>query len=95
MRPKDCAKYDLRGLSQRDRNPATVLTFGAEYGHLTALRQSAGDKRYTVFRCRCGEQVIRMSSDVSESIKLGRTPMCKVCRAKERRAAAERERRAG
>lgn len=79
---------DLRGLGQRPRNPTRALEPGKEYDLLTALHQSAGDGRYTVFRCRCGERVIRASRLITRYLKLGMRQACPGCI---RRLAAERK----
>ena len=70
---------DLRGLHQRPRNPTKTLEPGKEYDHLTALHQSAGDGRYTVLRCRCGERVIRASRNVVRYLAQGLRQACPKC----------------
>lgn len=80
---------DWRGYGQRPRNPSAELA--GEYGWLTFVKRSAGDARFCVFRCRCGEQVIRRGADVIEAIELGRTPACAACRGAVKRAGAERK----
>jgi hypothetical protein len=85
---------DLRGIAQRPRNPTRALIPGQEYGHLTAIKQSAGDGRYTVLRCRCGEQVIRASRNVVRYLAQGLNQACpaRIIRLKvERRAVISRE----
>lgn len=90
-------KADLMGRAQSGQAPRTplkvTLPTGGELGWLTALRQSAGDKRFTVFACRCGGQVIRESRKVVAAREAGGIPACDKCRAEAMVAA--KERRAG
>jgi hypothetical protein len=78
------AAFDVYNLRRQARNPPTVVT--TEQGWLTPLRQSAGDSTHTVFRCRCGEQVIRRTSHVTRAIRNGGTPKCSACDAKDKSA---------
>ena len=87
-RDKPAKNGDLRGWGQRHRNPTVPLEPGTEIGWLTAVKQSTGDKRYTLFVCRCGEPVIRMHADVREGAARGAVPACKACRSKAMRSKA-------
>lgn len=80
---------DLRGLGQKPRNPTVPLEPGAELGWLTAVKQSSGDARYTVFRCRCGNGVVRMHADVREGVAKGAVPACAMCRSAAKAEAAQ------
>lgn len=85
---------DWRGHWQTPRNPSAELS--GEYGWLTFVKRSAGDRRYCIFRCRCGDTTIRYGHDVREAMKLGRIPACPKCRGAAKRAnKAERERQTG
>ncbi len=90
-------KSDLMGVAlsghQPRYRPTVPLEIGMEYGWLTALKQSAGDKRFMVMRCRCGEQVIRRSSVVRSALAAGIVPSCPKCMVTLKREA--KERRAG
>jgi len=87
MRP---AFGDLRGINQRDRNPAIKLEPGHEYGWLTAVKRSSGDKRFFVLRCRCGAQEIRQACKVLAGLKRGHVPACPECRDKANAKTQER-----
>ena len=74
------AAFDATNLRRECRNPPIVAV--GEQGWLTPLRQSAGDATHTVFRCRCGAQVIRRTGHVVRSAKAGRVPKCPECDAR-------------
>lgn len=60
--------------TMRSRIPALVLT--EEVGWLTPIKPSASGYGFYVFRCRCGEKVIRVARDQRKNAARGQTPKC-------------------
>ncbi len=61
---------------------------GTVCGFLTAVKQSTGDRAFTLFLCRCGAQVIRRHADVREAVAGGGVPACPKCREEAKKVAA-------
>lgn len=80
------AAFDARNLNRQVRN-APIVAVG-EQGWLTPIRQSAGDATHTIFRCRCGAQVIRRTFSVTRAVRNGGTPKCPECDLKIRKGVA-------
>ncbi len=57
---------------------------GEVLGLLTVVEQFAPGSKYTRFRCQCGEEMVRLHSDVQKSLNRGCRPGCHACNAKAR-----------
>lgn len=67
--------------------PRPVIPPVGEQGHLTPIRATRGSASDWIFRCRCGESVVRQAKAVRKAVELGRVPMCDACRKARGRAA--------
>ncbi len=82
-RPKDLDGLALVGVVPRTGR--VELEPGRELGWLTVIGPSAGDKRYTKFRCRCGVLVIRRQHSVMQHWRAGATARCDECNKQHKR----------
>ena len=83
-----------QGWGKRTLRKTVPYEPGTVCGWLTAIKQSAGAPVYTLFQCRCGNQVTRRHADVRATVAGGGVPSCPGCRAAAMKVAAE-QRKAG